>query len=84
MTYAVILTQDEDGNWLASVPAFAGCHTWGRTRDEALAHAREAVEGCIESLTASGDPVPKEAAPPEIRVRSGQRLTRSAGATTLG
>lgn len=66
MKYAVVLTQDDEGNWLASVPAFTGCHTWGETRDEALASAKEAVEGCIESLQASGEPLPKESAPPEI------------------
>lgn len=67
MKYAVILTQDEEGNWLASVPAFVGCHTYGQTREEALANAQEAVEGCIESLRASGDPLPKEPSPPEIQ-----------------
>lgn len=66
MKYAVVLRQDEEGNWLASVPAFPGCHTWGRTREEALANAQEAVEGCIESLRASGDPLPEEPSPPEI------------------
>jgi len=66
MKYAVILTKDEEGNWLASVPAFPGCHTWGHTREEALANAQEAVEGCIESLRASGEPLPQEASPPEI------------------
>ncbi len=66
MKYAVVLTRDEEGNWLASVPAFPGCHTWGNTRDEALSNAREALEGCIESLRASGDPLPKESPPPEI------------------
>ena len=66
MKYAVILTRDDEGNWLASVPAFPGCHTWGRSREEALANAQEAVEGCIESLRASGDPLPEETSPPEI------------------
>ncbi len=66
MKYAVILTQDDEGNWLASVPAFIGCHTWGQTREEALSNARVAVEGCIESLRASGDPVPEETSPPQI------------------
>jgi len=66
MKYAVILTRDDEGNWLASVPAFPGCHTWGHTREEALANAQEAVEGCIESLRASGDPLPEETSPPEI------------------
>jgi predicted RNase H-like HicB family nuclease len=66
MKYSVILTQDEEGNWLASVPAFIGCHTWGASRDEALSNAREAVEGCIESLRATGDQVPQEKSPPQI------------------
>jgi len=66
MKNTVGVSRDEEGNWLASVPAFPGCHTWGETRDEAPVNAREAVEGCIESLRASGDPIPKEAAPPEI------------------
>jgi antitoxin HicB len=66
MKYAVVLTKDEEGHWLASVPAFPGCHTWGNTREEALQNAREAVDGCIESLRASGDDIPQEVAPPEI------------------
>ena len=66
MKYAVVLIQDDEGNWLASAPAFPGCHTWGRTRQEALANAQEAVDGCIESLRASGDPLPEESSPPEI------------------
>lgn len=66
MKYAVILRQDEDGNWLASVPAFLGCHTWGETRDEALANAQEALDGCIASLRASDDPLPQENSPPQI------------------
>jgi len=66
MKYAVVLSRDDEGNWLASVPAFPGCHTWGQTRAEALANAREAVEGCIESLRASGEAIPEETTPPEI------------------
>lgn len=66
MKYAVVLSRDDEGNWLASVPAFPGCHTWGETRDEALTNAREAVEGCIESLRASGEAIPEETTPPEI------------------
>lgn len=64
MKYSVILTRDEKGDWL--VPAFPGCHTWGATREEALTNAREALEGCIESLRASGDPLSTEPSPQEI------------------
>ena len=68
MQYTVVLREDEEGNWLASVPALPGCHTWGKTREDVLANAKEAAEGCIESLLATGDPVPKEVRPPELAV----------------
>ena len=68
MQYTVVLTQDEEGNWLASVPALPGCHTLGKTRQEAMANAKEAAEGCVESLLATGDPVPQEIHPPELAV----------------
>lgn len=60
MDYTVVLRRDEEGNWLASAPAFPGCHTWGKAKQEALANAKEAIEGCIESLRATGDPLPPE------------------------
>ena len=60
MRYSVVLRQDEEGNWLASVPATPRCHTWCRSKQEALTNAREAIEGCVESLRATGDPVPEE------------------------
>ncbi len=89
MNYAVVLTQDDEDNWLASVPAFAGCHTWGQTRQEALANAQEAVDGCIESLRASGDPLPVESSPPEIefvqaRVQKDPRSGRPKGRPLRG
>jgi antitoxin HicB len=68
MEYRVILTRDDGGKWLASVPAFVGCHTWGDTREEALANAKEAIEGCIESLIDTGDPLPPGESPIEIEV----------------
>jgi predicted RNase H-like HicB family nuclease len=70
MRYSVVLRRDEEGNWLADVPSLPGCHTWGRSKDEAIANAKEAIEGCIESLEATGDPVPAEDQPVEIAVVS--------------
>ena len=68
--YSVVISKDEEGNWLASVPALPGCHTWGKSRREALSNAREAIEGCIESLVATGDSVPVEHPPVEITIVS--------------
>ena len=66
MRYSVVLRRDEEGNWLASVPAIPGCHAWGHSKEEALANAREALEGCVESLRATGDPVPQGREPVEL------------------
>jgi predicted RNase H-like HicB family nuclease len=70
MQYTVVLKRDEEGNWLVSVPALPGCHTWGKTKEEAVANAKEAIEGCIESLRATGEPVPREEPAVEVAVVS--------------
>jgi predicted RNase H-like HicB family nuclease len=58
MKYRVFLEQDEDGMYVAEVPALPGCITQGATREEALANAKEAIEVYIESLEVHGEPVP--------------------------
>jgi predicted RNase H-like HicB family nuclease len=70
MRYKVVLSRDDEGHWLVSVPALPGCHTWGDTRDEALANASEAIEGYIESLQAAGEPVPADDSDVEVAVVS--------------
>jgi predicted RNase H-like HicB family nuclease len=44
----------------AFCPAVKGCHTWGRSFDEALANIREAVELFVEDLRAAGEPIPHD------------------------
>jgi len=36
-------------------PALLGCHTWGPTKEEALANVREAIELYLEDLVEAGD-----------------------------
>jgi predicted RNase H-like HicB family nuclease len=48
------------------VPALPGCITYGRTREEALERAREAIKGFIEGLQKAGESVPEEVAPAEL------------------
>jgi antitoxin HicB len=67
MKYSIILEPDADGNgFTVRVPALPGCITEGATRDEAIANAKEAIEGFIEGLVKAGDPVPRETQPAEI------------------
>lgn len=48
--YFVELKQDEDGRFVATVPALPGVVTDGATEDEALDNAREAIDAMLESL----------------------------------
>jgi len=39
------------------VPALPGCHTQGETREEALATAKDAIDGYLEVLADEGRPL---------------------------
>lgn len=58
MRYRVLIEQDEDGVFVAEVPALPGCISQGNSREEAVANIQEAIAGYIESLEAHGEPVP--------------------------
>jgi predicted RNase H-like HicB family nuclease len=55
----VVLSEGEDGWILATCPVIPGCHTQGRTREEALANAREAIALCLEGQHEEGWELPK-------------------------
>jgi predicted RNase H-like HicB family nuclease len=61
MRYTVVLEQEDDGGFSASVPALPGCHSQGDTRADAMANIREAIELYVEALRDAGEPVPTEA-----------------------
>ena len=48
--FTVIIEQDEDGYYVASVPELHGCHTQARSLDELLKRVREAILLCLEVL----------------------------------
>jgi len=45
----VVIERDEEGWYIASVPALPGCHTQGQTFDEVIERVREAIELCLET-----------------------------------
>jgi predicted RNase H-like HicB family nuclease len=49
-TYRVQFTRDESGWWQAAVPAVRGCHTQGRTIDEARRRVREALGLFVDNV----------------------------------
>ncbi len=58
--YKILLRKEEDGTYTVIVPSLPGCLTFGRTVEEALAMAKEAIEGFIASMNRRGDKVPLE------------------------
>ncbi len=44
--FPIFLEQDEDGIYIVSCPSFKGCHSYGKTVDEAMANIREAIAVC--------------------------------------
>ncbi len=41
--YTAIFERDESGAWLARIPSIRGCHTYGRTLEQARTRLREAL-----------------------------------------
>lgn len=58
MKYRVLIEQDEDDVYVATVPALPGCVTQGATRKEVLSNIQEAIQAYIESLKKHNDPIP--------------------------
>ncbi len=48
-TLPVVLTPGDDGWLVATCPVLPGCVSQGKTRAEALANIREAIELCLEA-----------------------------------
>ena len=46
--FDVVIEQDADGYYVASVPALHGCHTQARSLDTLMARVREAIALCLE------------------------------------
>ena len=58
-TYRIILEPDE-GGYHAFVPSLPGCHTWGKTIEEAREMVRDAIDVYLRSLVADGEPIPAD------------------------
>ena len=58
--YRIRLEKEEEGGYTVIVPALKGCVTFGETVEEAIAMAKEAIEGYIETLIDLGKEVPTD------------------------
>ena len=60
MMRQVVVYPGEDGYWVAECPSLLGCISQGKTKQEAIANIKEAIEGYVASLEEDGLPVPEE------------------------
>jgi predicted RNase H-like HicB family nuclease len=58
--YTIVIEQDEDGIYVASVPELEGCHTQARSLDELKERIKEAIELYLEVKSDLIDEVPLE------------------------
>ena len=54
--FPILIEQDEDHIFIVSCPNFKGCHSYGKTIDEALANIREVIELCLEEQEPNNSP----------------------------
>jgi antitoxin HicB len=58
MKFRVLVEPDEDGVFVVECPTLPGCVSQGKTREEAMANIRDAIQGYLHSLEKHANPVP--------------------------
>ncbi|MEW6608115.1 MAG: type II toxin-antitoxin system HicB family antitoxin [bacterium] len=48
MNFSVLIEQDEDGYYVATVPALKSCYTQAKTLEELYPRIKEVIELCLE------------------------------------
>ncbi len=56
----IFMYPGEDGYWIAECPSLPGCISQGKTKEEAIANIKEAIQGYIAALEEDHLPVPEE------------------------
>jgi predicted RNase H-like HicB family nuclease len=55
--FTVVIEQDEDGYYVATVPALRGCHTQAKTLDTLMKRVREVVQLCLQEDDSNSAPL---------------------------
>jgi predicted RNase H-like HicB family nuclease len=71
MKYTVVLQRENDGGYVATVPALPGCVSQGDSREEALSNIEEAIDLYLEDVKATGEPIPVEDGREYVEVSAG-------------
>ncbi len=58
--YTVVLRPDDNGTFMAFVPAIPGCHAWGQTTEEAQAELQNVFDMIREEYEEEGRMLPDD------------------------
>jgi predicted RNase H-like HicB family nuclease len=58
--YTIVLRPDDNGTFVAYVPAIASCHAWGKTTEEAQAELIQVFEMIRDEYQQAGQELPKD------------------------
>lgn len=72
MTLKVILEKGADGYIIAECPQIPGCMSQGRTKEEALANIKDAVQACLKVMME--DMIAASTVPVATRVTEGAEV----------
>lgn len=64
MKFQVIVTFDEEyKGYVVEVPELPGCFSQGKTIDEAMSNAKDAIQGVLTTLERNGEPYVQQGRP---------------------
>ena len=58
--YKIVLYRQEDGSWVAEIPAIAGCYALMATREEAVTELARVFDMIAEEYQTRGAPLPED------------------------
>ncbi len=61
MAFTIEIEEEDDGRWIAEVPELPGVMAYGKSRDEAIAHAQALSLRVLADRLEHGEPVPNMA-----------------------
>lgn len=60
ISYRILLKKEPEGGYTVTVPSLTGCVTYGKTIEEAIEMAKEAIELYLESLKSHNEEIPTD------------------------
>ena len=60
MIFPILIFKDKDTDYGVTVPGLPGCFSAGRTIEEAMENAREAIELHLEGMVEDGETIPEQ------------------------